>query len=73
MRSNEYHQRVEDLIKENPELEALKDDKREEIPEDEMEDNIDELVRIMHDRFMTGKDNYDYASIDNNTTLDDLQ
>ncbi len=34
----------------------------------ELEDNIDELMRIVHDRFIFGKDAmyFDYATVDDN-------
>ena len=42
-------------------------DKEIEIPENELEDNIDEFIRFMHDSFMVGNDqNYiNYEIIDN--------
>ena len=44
-----------------------------EIGQAELEDNEDELIRIMHDRFMMGEDAQwiDYKQIDENEGLDD--
>ena len=41
----------------------------------QLEENEDELIRLMHDRFMEGEDSQwiDYALIDHNVDLDDLQ
>lgn len=40
-----------------------------------MEDNIDELIRLMHDKFMVGLDyeSFDYSKVDNNSDYDDLK
>ena len=40
-----------------------------------MEESEDELIRLMHERFMNGgdTDNFDYASVDKNDKYDDLQ
>ena len=41
----------------------------------ELEDNEDELIRLMHKRFLDGEDFkwVDYEQIDNDETLDDVK
>ncbi len=43
------------------------------IGEEELEDNEDELIRLMHERFMRGEDTdwIDYSLIDQNSEYDD--
>ena len=44
------------------------------ISAEDLEDNIDELVRICHEKFLFGMDkNFDYKTIDEDQTLDDLK
>lgn len=42
------------------------------IDETQLEDNEDELMRILHLKFLDGEDDFDYTMIDNDTELDDL-
>jgi hypothetical protein len=46
---------------------------QEEIPVEELEDNEDELIRLMHERFLAGLDDkfIDYKEIDDNPDFDD--
>ena len=45
------------------------------LSQEELEEAEDELIRLMHDRFMNGEDGdqVDYAQIDADEALDDLQ
>ena len=45
------------------------------INQDALEENEDELIRLMHDRFMEGKDSeyFDYGQVDNNEEYDDIK
>ena len=41
---------------------------------EELEDNIDEMMRLLHDRFVAGLDkHFDYTEIDHNTNYDDIK
>lgn len=65
--SNTLDSTIEIYLQQNPDQEKyLKEHK--EIPKDEMENNIDELVRLMHEKFLAGLDRnfIDYNQIDDN-------
>jgi len=42
-----------------------------ELTDEQLEDNIDELIRVMHDRFVFGGDSkyFDYREVDNNSLI----
>lgn len=57
-------------------METDKDGKDLTLTEAELEDNEDELIRIMHKRFLDGLDGengIDYSQIDNDESLDDAK
>jgi hypothetical protein len=38
-----------------------------------LEDNEDELIRFLHDKFLSGEDKFNYEEIDNNPDFDDVE
>jgi hypothetical protein len=70
--NNKHERIVQEYIKQYPDAKKyLKEHK--ELTFEQQADNDDELVRIMHDRFLAGLDAawVDYAKIDNNEIYDD--
>ena len=47
-------------------------DSEKSIDETQLEDNEDELMRLLHLKFLEGEDDFDYTTIDNDPELDDL-
>lgn len=43
------------------------------ISEQQLEDNEDELIRFLHDKFLSGEDKFNYEEIDNNPDFDDVE
>ena len=39
----------------------------------QLEDAEDELIRIMHKKFLDGEDKFDYQSVDQNEAYDDIK
>ena len=73
--NNEYHKDFEQALKKCGYKKHIDFNESEDITQVALDDNIDELVRIMHDRFLVGLDSkfIDYNAIDNDENLDEVK
>ncbi|EGR27472.1 hypothetical protein IMG5_195540 [Ichthyophthirius multifiliis] len=74
MMNEEYRTELEKQFKENSQNFPQKQSNKE-LTEQEQEENEDELLRLMHDRFILGEDTeyINYDEIDKNGGLDDFK
>ena len=63
-----YEKMIKQKLEESSEYKKILFDQKQKISDLELEDNIDEFIRLMHDEFMIGNDKnfIDYNLIDNN-------
>jgi len=75
MLNNEYKQEFEKAIEECGFKEDINFNESENIKKSVLEDNIDVLIRMLHDKFVTGGDSkfFNYDEIDNDDRLDDVK